>query len=293
MKNPCLSLVYLTYRPGGIDLLVQGLRQQASVYELIVVDDYPGRAERGQAARYIEKRGIPLTYYGPSKPHSYPEHCNGLVNAMNSGVLKAKTSYVIYMHDYTWLPPGALLQWLIWLRRYTPNTIVCGVGKVHFAKEPEYNGDVSIWRTGGDLCGKHIYQQMEDWIPDQAENFYMGMPLELIHHINGFDERADCGHISWSLISMYYQAAVNQIQCMVNPRLFMHMIDHKFWKDLNPELWKAEKKERPEPPEWLPVSPNPYLFKETHVATAGPVDYQLPLVRISPHGLPMDFTKED
>ena len=84
-----LSLIYLTYRPGGIDLLAQSLINQPLIYELIVIDDFPGRPERGEAKKFLQSHGIPLRYYGPSKTKSLPDSPCGLANAMNRVAMHA------------------------------------------------------------------------------------------------------------------------------------------------------------------------------------------------------------
>ena len=83
MIDPLLSLVYLTYRPGGIDLLAEGLALQEPCYELIVVDDCDGRVQRGQAEAYLRVRGINLQWYGESKIRSL-NTLHGLANGMNT-----------------------------------------------------------------------------------------------------------------------------------------------------------------------------------------------------------------
>lgn len=263
--RPCLSLVYLTYRPGGIDLLVESLRYQEPIYELIIIDDYPGRVERGEATNYIKRSGLPLTYHGPSKPHSYPDHCNGLANAMNTGALHATTLYIVFVHDFVWFPPGAMWQWSYWISHYSPNTILSGVAVMHPAKKPEKQGDVSIWHTDTAFCARNLFQRMESWTPRLFENFYAGVPLEFIQHINGFDERADCGHISWPCFSMFHQAYRNSVQAVVNPELLIHMVNHRVWKKLDAKLWHAENMSiRKKIPNWQPVSPNPYNFRQSY-----------------------------
>lgn len=266
------SLIYLSYRPGGIDLLVESLRDQAPVYELIVVDDYPGRAGRGQATEYIKRNGIPLAYYGPSKEHSYPEHCNGLVNAMNTGAMWAATDYVVFLHDYTWLPPGALRQWLYSARRYFPQTVLSGIATMHAGREPEVKGDLSVWHNGPAFCARNILQEREQWIPKTLENFYVGMPTSLLEHTNGLDERADCGHISWSVTSLGFHALRSGCQLAVDNRLHVHMVNHRVWEnDGDDALWLAGKytiKDAVEP-EWGEASPNAYNFREQRLTNVG------------------------
>lgn len=266
--KPLFSLIYLTYRPGGLDLLVESLRPQLPLYELVVVDDYQGRAERGQAQDYIRKNGINLGYYGPSKPHSYPGHCNGLANAMNTGALHAKHNYIVFLHDFCWLPPGAMLQWAACVQRYLPATVLSGIASRRTTKPPETQGDLTVWHNGPAWCSRNLYEEREEWVPYVFENFYMGTSVSLFDYINGVDERADCGHISWPVNSMAFQATRAKCQLIVDRRLRVDMADHRVWrKEHDCTLWSAEELScDAEEPTWEPVSPNPYSFKELRAA---------------------------
>ena len=85
-NNHKLSIIYITYRPGGMDVLCNSLKRQTyKDYELIVVDDYPNR----DLKEYFDGNGIPITYYGPSKEKHYKDTPFGQVNAFNTGILKA------------------------------------------------------------------------------------------------------------------------------------------------------------------------------------------------------------
>src|SRR6516164_1352500 len=96
-----LSIIHLTYRPGGLGIFLHSLNHQKSPpdYELIIVDDYPGRPERGQVKDYCTHLDIPLVWHGPSKEKSYPKTYQGLLNAMNTGAMQASGNYVLFTHD--------------------------------------------------------------------------------------------------------------------------------------------------------------------------------------------------
>lgn len=241
--SPAISLVYMTYRPGGLDLLAESLYQQPpSLYELILVDDFPGRVQRGLVTDHFLSRGIPLHWHGVSKPHSLPkERKNGLANAMNTGAAHARASHVIFISDYVWLPPGQVVQWIASIKSYQPNTLISGVGSVVTSEPPHCHGDISIWHGAGyPGCARHIHEETEEWIPRVFETFYYSHPMVLLERTNGIDEWCDCGHISWSMQVVELQGRFHGYHLVVDRRLRVIVVNHRLWKEANKELWHAE-----------------------------------------------------
>ena len=64
-ERPWISFILPTYRSGGMDLLAISEVWKDPGYELVVVDGYPGRVERGKALQYLLDRGIYVGWYGP------------------------------------------------------------------------------------------------------------------------------------------------------------------------------------------------------------------------------------
>ena len=57
-----VSVISLTYRPGGFDVLADGLQGQTyQDYELICVDEAVHR--RDAVFNYLKKRGIPVSHH--------------------------------------------------------------------------------------------------------------------------------------------------------------------------------------------------------------------------------------
>ncbi len=242
-KKPQISIVYLTYRPGGLDLLVESLAQQPpSLYELLIVDDFPGRVERGEATEYILSRGLPLAWHGVSKAPCYPEKKrNGLACAMNTAAGRVTTGHVIFVSDFVWLPPGQIVQWIVSINDYQPNTLISGIGSVRKSEPPHYHGDISIWHGAPyPYCVRHIHEETEEWIPRVFETFYYCHPMALLEKTNGIDEMTDCGHISWSMQVTELQGKSHGYHLVVDRRLRVYMVNHRLWKETDKELWHAE-----------------------------------------------------
>lgn len=259
-----ISLVYMTYRPGGIDLLVESLKHQSNeLYELIVVDDYDFRVERGKAASYIRAEGIDLRYYGKSKTKSNAYNQHGLSNAMNTGALWSTTNYIVFLHDFSWMPPGSIIEWLIQRIIHGPKTLISGIASTRNSNDPEIEDDITIWRNDREKSPTNIFEEAEEWVPTDFEIFYCGMPLHFLELINGIDERCDLGDITWPYFSIVAQAKMQGYKLVVERKLRLYMANHRKWKTKDARLWHGENlcRERVYPTiQWSQTSPNPYHF---------------------------------
>eukprot|EP00301_Raphidiophrys_heterophryoidea_P014551 c22972_g1_i1.p1 GENE.c22972_g1_i1~~c22972_g1_i1.p1 ORF type:complete len:467 (-),score=126.65 c22972_g1_i1:339-1697(-) len=112
-QRPTISLIYITKRPGGYDILLNSLSQQvlssapnlASVLEVICVDELAAyRAQR--VYQMAQGLNVPVVAVVPSKPRSLA-HVTArynLYNAINTGLLLARGDVVVFAMDYVWLP---------------------------------------------------------------------------------------------------------------------------------------------------------------------------------------------
>jgi hypothetical protein len=277
-----LSVVYLTYRPGGIGLFGRSLVGQNADYELLVIDDFPGRVGRGRAQKFLLDLGLPVSYYGPSKPKSFPDTYQGLFNAMNTAVLHATGDWVLFVHDYSWLPPGVLENWRNALRHLAPpsaapqsNFLVHGVGMMYGAPAPDVCDDVDCWEECGKvpeapvaLPFKHLPFKWK-WQPAQWELFYFAAPMRYLEATNGFDERADHAGV-YILESMIEQAKLHDYRMVVDDSLVVNLIDHRVWESPQTNLlekkgqWRipAEAHSHPGPHVWAHWSANPFNLVE-------------------------------
>ncbi len=130
-----ISLLVPTYRPGGIDMLAGSLKGQEGDFEVVIVDDHPGRVERGEAAKHIRDQGIPLAWYGTSRPANEKRKC-GLANAVNTGLEHCSGEFVVMLGDYVRIPPSAFLLWKYVLDKHQ-KTLISGVAIMYAAAEPK------------------------------------------------------------------------------------------------------------------------------------------------------------
>lgn len=236
-NNHKLSIIYITYRPGGMDVLCNSLKRQTyKDYELIVVDDYPNR----DLKEYFDGNGIPITYYGPSKEKHYKDTPFGQVNAFNTGILKATGDVVVFMSDYVWLESNSLERWNQ-VYNVLPNTVLCTAPAIRWKyKHPDKIGDISVWDEdfNGDFS-KCSFKGLSvtgifDAFPFDWE--YSAMPMYALEKMNGMDERFDYG--------LQYLTQFFPIQCRINNFKFFldidhifHVIDHREWNLGGEDLW--------------------------------------------------------
>jgi glycosyltransferase involved in cell wall biosynthesis len=278
-----ISLVYVSCRPGGIDILVDALkRQTCKDWELIVIDDYPGR-NCNDMELYIRRQGIPITCYDRSKKKCYEDTPFPFSNIFNSGALMAKGDVVVILNDYQWLQPGALDRWdEVYKERRDLLVTGCGMEFSYYGNfvsdrelaeisvfDPpvvDFDRDSRFYRSnatspdglfipGHDLCartGKTVH--FEGFDPRLSrgmelpyELFYAGMPIEFLEKVNGFDERADYS-FEFTHRGFMQQAVMNGYGFMVDTSNVCFSVHHRMWNMWNVEgkddMWHALKGKR-------------------------------------------------
>ncbi len=260
MTDYKFSVVYMTYRPGGFDLLAHALSHQTyKNYELIVIDDYPNR----NLKKWLEEQGIPVTYYGPMKEKSRKDTTYNQCNVMNTALQYVTGDILVIYNDYSWIHPDSLETWNNYFNNYGLKCIVSACAHEWHASNPSMVGDISVWNPlfngNFDRFGKRT-----TWIPTEFELFYSAMPIEYLLDINGFDERADEWCVYWYL-SVLAQAKLNDMEVKVDKNHFVEMVNHRTWSIGNSKWWYIVRTGGPplnNPPRWEKVSPNLFNLKE-------------------------------
>lgn len=195
---PKFSIVYLTYRPGGYDILADSLAHQTCQnYELICVDQ---RADLHEArASYLKDHNVRIVAISISKRKSFPDTGYSLINAYNTGVLLSQGAYVIILNDFTWLPANALDRFAEVLEQEeeTNITVISGSADYSLTERPpriyDYMHDpITVWdRPWFGTPEANGYAHGDIWTGDPMELFYTCFPYKLLVKMNGFPEWAD------------------------------------------------------------------------------------------------------
>lgn len=259
-----LSFVYLSNRPGSIDILAANMSQQVPVpgveFELVVIDGYPGRVERGKAEAYLRSKGVPVRHYGLPKTKTFPWSRTGFVNAMNTGIMYATGDYVVFLHDFMALPASAVSNIARLLPMYGDRALIHGVAITYQSQAPAKEDDI-------DSAIPSAWIPREPWVPEVFEMAYWIAPMSFFEATNGIDERADfCSE--WALNCVMAQARFHNYALKVDRMMICHMLDHRVWHDgevnkdsiykTHGSLIGKQFTDIPEEPEWSWWSANPY-----------------------------------
>ena len=230
-----LSVIMPTKRYGPvIPILFSGLKNQTlekESWEVIIIDDVPESREK-EAEAHAEKHGITLQYVHPAKKPYWKSNRN-IANARNHGLMLAKGSLIVFVDDYTWVPPRFLESHL---DTYDVGGY-CLIGAVtavqwtdnppeDFRTLPVQDIDKRAILKGGirpeGAIDSRTLQGYTEFRGCQGAWFYCSnasAPLDKIIEANGFWEIADCTSEEDLILGMMLQ----RLGC-------------KFWFKSNPDV---------------------------------------------------------
>ena len=236
-----LSLVYLSYRPGGYDILADSLINQTyQNYELIIVDDYtPNRSQEVKA--YLENRNIKVKYIGPSKPKCFPELAYNVANAINTGIILSTKEVVIVITDYQWFAPDCLEKVAKrddLLKNRT--CIVLPARTWESSSSRDNSGIITVWEKewkGYPLENNCV--ERAPWVPTGWEFAFTAYPWNVLTDLNGFPECLD-SYAAHPLLPLLEWLNTGKAKPFVDTGNFMHAINHREWQPA--ELWHQAKR---------------------------------------------------
>lgn len=100
---PKVTCIVSTFRPGGIDITLAGMRDQKfRDFELIIVDRrFELRHDR--VVRLAREYGVPMVHVPEHRRNS---HWTSFCSAWNTGMALAKGDVLILLQDWAYCPPG-------------------------------------------------------------------------------------------------------------------------------------------------------------------------------------------
>lgn len=231
-----LSIIYLTYRCGGFDILADSLINQTyKKYELIIIDDY--KIDRRETVRkYLTSKHIYPKYIGPSKPKCFPELAYNISNAINTGIILSTKEVIVVITDYQWFAPDCFEK--IAKREYLLRNRTCIVlpARTWESSSPRNNnGIITIWEKEwkGFPLENNCIEQVP-WIPEGWEFAFTAYPGNVLTDLNGFPEYLDC-YAAPPLEPLLEWINKGNAKPYVDTNNFMHAINHREWQPA--ELW--------------------------------------------------------
>ena len=228
-----ISVVTITKRWGGVDVAVDALKRQnfEGLFEWILVDEHYSE-RRKEVGDYVKAvmPNTPFTHTPPKMRKTIRKY--GLINALNTGLLRARGELIVWLQDYIWCIPTALDRY--W-KAYDafPHRLIGGL-KDHYswAQPDDPKGKVSLWSKPweGDPEGKAILTERDDRyksikaepdavlvesIPIVYEMCNASMPYALAVALNGADEAYDNGrgydnqNVSFRATGLGYQTVID------------------------------------------------------------------------------------
>lgn len=127
-----ITLCVITARPGGLDVLRAGLKEQTfDDFELVLVDAFHAQ-RRDQVRDYFARAGIRCVHT-PCRLHNFP--VDSCPQYRNAGLAKSSGELLIWGVDYTYFPPDCLEKhWRVWERS---GGKVCGMGAHEYLEPPK------------------------------------------------------------------------------------------------------------------------------------------------------------
>lgn len=198
-REVAVSLIYISNRYGGLDILKANiLRQQFFDYEIVFVDGL-----------YNERKDEVAEYFKHHKMIHLPEpemgegYVHKLARCWNVAFKACSGKLLISLQDYIYIPPDAFNKFLYLYSTFNPNALYSGVGhqyaKPGVDKIKNPNGLISVFE-------KEYTKKPENLIwtdprvrgtdlrmgePIEWEANWCAIPRSIIYELGGMDEEYD------------------------------------------------------------------------------------------------------
>jgi hypothetical protein len=194
--EPKITVLTVTNRPGGLDVLKHDLRRQTvDDFELVLVDD---RHEQRKEAAIDYMSEFDLTYVEPREPSGIDVW--NLNKAYNDGIGASEGELIVSLQDYIWIPDDGLERF--WRLYEHTEGFVTGVGHKYArpSEAADLDGDVTIFEAEfdgkpSDLVERDTRTRAEmQLFETDYSNFELNwgaFPRGAAYAIGGFDERMD------------------------------------------------------------------------------------------------------
>jgi glycosyltransferase involved in cell wall biosynthesis len=255
--TPLHSIVFVTKRPGGYDVIMESLARQTNRnYELICVDelaDHRAHAVKEMAAQ-LQVNLVAITR---SKPKTHPETRFGIANAINTGFVLAKGHIVTVLQDNIYLP-NIFVEKTLRFHADNPNALV-SYPEMRFIAPPSHV-DINLlhdpsstsvfvepvtegpqeqgWRLNNEgTQPQEVWNNMREGARrqfDWLECACCSLPYSVMRELNGVDETLDTGDDCHE-VNLRDRAKMIEHQTWNEGACPVQLIDHHRWD--RSEVW--------------------------------------------------------
>jgi len=231
-----VSIVYCTKRPGGIDILFGGLKNQKDQdYELIIVDELAD-TRRDTVSTFADalKLTDKIVFHGKSKKKSYPPRPFGMANALNTGFLEVHGDPVIILTDFVYVEPNLVTHTKEWSSQILTHAIITVAAPQDQIDTRALIDNTATTIFTAPFLGNPI---KNDWkilsmVPSSKEmvgwfDLACGsIPKPVLENLNGVDEQLDLGDDCHE-INIRDRALLGGTRIGVDMDSYVQAIDHR------------------------------------------------------------------
>lgn len=237
-KEPKLSVMNLTARYGGIDVLwANMLRQTEQDFELIICDAL-WKEREDEVKKYIDDDRLVYVRQNDTPPGAY----SGLAHADNQGFASTRGKLIVSLQDYIWIPHNSLEKfWYAYQEKGD-----CLVGAVgHQYRTPgkkeiaDPKGKITVFKKP--FTGKPENQSWSDprmrtdqgtfyeTSPINWEMSYGSIPRKVIYELGGMDEEYDFHGFAYDNVNIAQRAEMLGYKTYLDQSHEYRAFDHDSW----------------------------------------------------------------
>jgi len=240
MKKPKISVMNLTARYGGIDILWANMKRQTmDDWELVLVDALWKEREK-EVKKYINDPR--LKYVRQNKPKKGA--LTNLAHADNQGFKACRGELIVCLQDYIWINPEGLSKfWFHHKATGNGKMLVTGVGhqykkpgkkdivnpkgKITVFKEPyTRRPEVQCWEDPRMRTDQGTFYKCypQDW-----ELNWAMIPRKIIYEMGGMDEQYDFEGFAWDNVNIAMRAYLMGYEIYIDQTNECMGFDHDGW----------------------------------------------------------------
>lgn len=257
-----ISVLNITNRHGGIDILWANMKRQTfQEFELVIVDGLWREREK-EVKEYINDPRLVYVRQSDKREGAY----TNLAHADNEGFSKCKGELIVLLQDYIWIPPTALEVFWFHHTNNPDGVLVTGVGNQYSQPYPvNPNGKITVFDKPfirrPDVCtwidpriniSRPMFSEAE---PVEWEMNYASIPRSVIEKVGGMDEQFDFKGFAWDNTYIASKA---------------HLAGHKIYLDQSNECMAFNHDEWwPNPLKVNRISPREYFMEKIDKISRG------------------------
>lgn len=259
---PKISVMHLTARHGGIDILWANLRRQTEQdFELVIVDAL-WREREQEVKDYINDPRLVYVRQSDKREGAY----TNLAHADNEGFRACSGELIVCLQDYIWIRPDGLEKYWYHHQNNPEGILVTGIGDQYSHPLPINNdGKVTVFPEPYTKRPEHVcwvdprrrpgLPSFRECEPVEWELNWASIPRKVIYDLGGMDEQFDFEGFAWDNTYIAMKAKMAGYKIYIDETNECMGFDHDGW-------W-------PNPLKVNRVSPQKYFWEQLNAMNQG------------------------